>query len=243
MDRVHSLSLSLFLAESWLPWALRSLTIYARLILVETHTHARAQATLDPADQPEEDLSRRDFEKSTFENPIWIVRLANRTIPLCRTELLSDGPRDPRVRLFGKQEASLRSKIGENCESLRKAEGLLFFFFFFSPFRKARPSWWDVARFTSSFIRIPFYFYFILFDSIWFLESKSDVHIIDIFLYRTTVCQYLCLNLIIKIIQHTKVVTPIRTSVCVYSETLYKSIQCVYSPKIIKSIISSGIGV
>lgn len=150
---------------------------------------------------------------------------------LCTTELLSDGPRVTRefiVRLFGKQEASLRSKIGENCESLRKGCS---FFFFFSPFRKARPSWWDVARFTSSFIRIPFYF--ILFDFERERENKSDVHIIDIFLYH-------CLSISLSksnyknYTAYTKVVQTIRTSVCnICWDSLYKSIQYVYSPKII----------
>lgn len=127
----HGLSLS----ETASP--LRSLTIYARLILVEIHTraHTRARAhsrlSIPRISRRRPRISRGAISKSHFRKPdlnrsprLEIPSLAaNQTIfcafsvqnGIIKRRATRNAIREFIVRLFGKQEASVRSKIGENC--------------------------------------------------------------------------------------------------------------------------------
>lgn len=146
--QIHSLSLSLSswwnrgchglsLCETASP--LRSLTIYARLILVEIHTHMYTSArtlSIPRISRGEEvaDLSRRDFEKSLSKIEIPSPKRFSVHFPR-RTELLSDGPRVTRNEsslcdsCLVNKKASARSKIRENCVVTKGGGAALFFFF------------------------------------------------------------------------------------------------------------------
>lgn len=179
----HGLSLS----ETASP--LRSLTIYARLILVEIHTraHTRARAhsrlSIPRISRRRPRISRGAISKSHFRKPdlnrsprLEIPSLAaNQTIfcafsvqnGIIKRRATRNAIREFIVRLFGKQEASVRSKIGENCVvTYERRRG--FFFCFELVLRVVGCCALSFPRFISfiSFsIRLPFYFYSILFYS------------------------------------------------------------------------------
>lgn len=184
----HGLSLS----ETASP--LRSLTIYARLILVEIHTraHTRARAhsrlSIPRISRRRPRISRGAISKSHFRKPdlnrsprLEIPSLAaNQTIfcafsaqnGIIKRRATRNAIREFIVRLFGKQEASVRLKIGENCVvTYERRRG--FFFCFKSRVGSTssgmlRPFFSTIylvylVLYSASFL---FLFYFILFVSI-----------------------------------------------------------------------------